>query len=117
MIKLKRVYERYNVTDGIRLLVDRLWPRGVRINTSNVDKWMKDVAPSNELRKWYAHDPKKWESFRKKYLKELEDNRAVDKLLDFLRSNDMVTFVYASKDEKHNSAIVLLEYVKKRLGG
>ncbi|MEM0143134.1 MAG: DUF488 family protein, partial [Candidatus Parvarchaeum sp.] len=72
MIKIKRIYDTIEVTDGIRILVDRLWPRGVRRSSQKVDYWAKDVAPSNELRKWFGHDPSKWEEFRKRYIEELE---------------------------------------------
>ncbi len=117
MIKLKRVYERYDVADGKRVLVDRLWPRGIRRSASNVEIWLKDIAPSNELRKWFSHDPAKWEGFRRRYTKELEGNeRAVEKLLEVLHSTDTVTFVYAAKDEMRNNAVALKEFLKERFG-
>ncbi len=115
MIKLKRVYERIEVTDGERILVDRLWPRGIRRSTSNVDIWVKNVAPSNELRKWYAHDPKKWQSFKKRYLKELDGNSALDKLVNIVLNADPVTLLYASKEKKQNNATILLTVLKKKL--
>jgi uncharacterized protein YeaO (DUF488 family) len=115
MIKIRRVYERAEVTDGTRLLVDRLWPRGIRRNTPNVDIWLKDIGPSNELRKWFSHDPVKWMSFKSKYIKELEDNtRAVANLLQIVRSTDTVTLVYATKDTDHNNALVLREFLKRK---
>lgn len=114
MIKLKRVYEHVDVTDGPRILVDRLWPRGIRHNTPNVDIWIKDVAPSNELRKWFAHDPRKWVRFKARYMRELENNRAVVQLLQAVRSTDPVTFVYSSSDTVHNNAVALREFLKKR---
>jgi uncharacterized protein YeaO (DUF488 family) len=117
MIKLKRVYERINVTDGERILVDRLWPRGIRRSTSNIDIWVKNVAPSDELRKWFSHDPKKWMRFKMRYRKELKDNRALDKLVQIVLNADPVTLLYSSKDEKHNNATVLFEVLKRRLHG
>ncbi len=115
MIMVKRVYVKFLITDGRRVLVDRLWPRGIRRNAPNVDIWLKNVAPSTELRKWFNHDPKKWVSFKKRYLKELQDNRAVEHLLAIIESTDPVTLVYATKDGKRNSAIVLQQYLQKRL--
>ena len=114
MIKLKRVYEHVDVTDGTRVLVDRLWPRGLRRNTPNIDVWVKDIAPTAELRKWFAHDPKKWMGFKAKYLAELEDNKAVAHLLQLIRSTDPVTFVYSSVDVEHNNAVVLCEFLKRK---
>ncbi len=81
MIKLKRIYDRPEITDGLRVLVDRLWPRGVRRSTANVDIWIKEVGPSDDLRKWFAHEQEKFPDFRKKYLKELKENRGFNKLL------------------------------------
>ena len=120
MIRLKRVYERIDVSDGERILVDRLWPRGIRRSTSNIDIWVKDVAPSNELRKWFAHDPRKWQSFKKKYRDELRESRALDKLAGIVSSADPVTLLYSASDKEHNNAVVLLEVLKrklKKLGG
>ena len=115
MILVKRVYDQFFITDGKRVLVERLWPRGIRRNTQNVDIWLKNVAPTTELRKWYAHDPKKWMRFKKRYLKELEGNKTAETLLIIARSTDPVTLVYSAKDKKHNSAIVLQHYLEKRI--
>ncbi len=115
MIKIKRVYEKPEITDGERILVDRLWPRGIRRSTMNIDYWVKNVGPSNELRKWFAHDPKKWVSFKAKYREELKESRALEKLLDQVRAADTVTFLYGSKDREHNNALVLLDVVNERL--
>ena len=115
MILVKRVYERFLVTDGKRVLVDRLWPRGIRRNTPNVDIWLKNVAPSDDLRKWYMHDPKKWVRFRKKYLEELKDNRAIEQLVNIAMSTDPVTLVFAAKEEHRNNATVLKVFLEKRL--
>jgi Uncharacterized conserved protein len=88
MIKVKRVYDKADITDGDRILVDRLWPRGIRRSTPNIDVWIKDVAPSDELRKWFAHDPAKWKAFKEKYRKELASNKALDKLIEYINSKD-----------------------------
>ncbi|MEM4839894.1 MAG: DUF488 family protein, partial [Candidatus Micrarchaeaceae archaeon] len=90
MIKVKRVYDKADITDGDRILVDRLWPRGIRRSTPNIDVWIKDVAPSDELRKWFAHDPAKWKAFKEKYKKELSSNKALDKLIEYINSKDTV---------------------------
>ena len=108
-IKIKRVYEKPSKEDGTRILVDRLWPRGLTKEKAAVDLWLKDIAPSTELRKWFAHDPKKWNEFRKKYLEELKDN---DKQVSILKKhvkNITATLVYGAKDEEHNEAHVLEE--------
>ncbi|MCL4391043.1 MAG: DUF488 domain-containing protein [Candidatus Micrarchaeaceae archaeon] len=115
MIKVKRVYDKADITDGDRILVDRLWPRGIRRSTPNIDVWIKDVAPSDELRKWFAHDPAKWKAFKEKYKKELSSNKALDKLIEYINSKDTVTFLYSTKDTEHNNAQVLLEVVNERL--
>ena len=115
MIKVKRVYDKAYITDGDRILVDRLWPRGIRRSTPNIDVWIKDVAPSDELRKWFAHDPAKWKAFKEKYKKELSSNKALDKLIEYINSKDTVTFLYSTKDTEHNNAQVLLEVVNERL--
>lgn len=115
MILVKRVYEKFLITDGRRVLVERLWPRGIRRNTPNVDIWLKNVAPTDELRKWYMRDPKKWVKFKKRYLKELVGNKAVEHLVDIALSTDPVTLVYSSSDHKHNSALILRRFLEKRL--
>jgi uncharacterized protein YeaO (DUF488 family) len=109
-MRLKRVYEKPDEKDGFRILVDRLWPRGLTKEKAAVDLWLKDIAPSTELRKWFNHDPEKWEEFQKKYLKELQENKeAVSELKENLKKGP-VTLLYASKDEAHNEALVLKEY-------
>jgi uncharacterized protein YeaO (DUF488 family) len=117
MVKILRVYVGYDVTDGIRVLVDRLWPRGLRRSSANVEIWLKDIAPSDKLRKWFAHNPARWAGFRAKYRKELSDNdKAVNKLIVLLRSSDTVTLVYSARDAKHNNAVVLQEFMKDKFG-
>jgi len=109
-IQLKRVYGKPDRKDGFRILVDRLWPRGMTKEKAAVDLWLKDIAPSTELRKWFGHDPEKWKEFQKKYLKELkENNEAVSVLREHLKKGP-VTLLYASKDEVHNEAEVLKDY-------
>ena len=109
-IHLKRVYESPAPTDGQRILVDRIWPRGISKEQAKLNLWLKEVAPSTALRKWFGHDPEKWEEFRAKYRAELESNPAVETLKELIRQSE-VTLVYAAKDDKHNHAIVLREYI------
>lgn len=112
MIKLKRVYEPVDKDDGIRVLVDRLWPRGV--SKSKVDVWLKDVAPSEDLRRWFNHDPSKWEEFKRRYFDELDKNPKIEILLQLIRKNTNVTLVYASKSP-YNNVVALKEYLEKLL--
>jgi uncharacterized protein YeaO (DUF488 family) len=112
-IKLKRVYDKPEAGDGVRILVERLWPRGLSKKDAQVDVWLRDIAPSTELRKWFSHDPDKWKEFRKRYFQELDKNGdAVKKLLDVTGGKN-VTFVYSSKEERYNSASALKDYVEK----
>ena len=109
-LQIKRVYEKPDPKDGFRILVDRLWPRGLTKEKAAVDLWLKNIAPSTELRKWFAHDPEKWKEFQKKYLKELKENKeAADTLKENLKKGP-VTLLYAAKDEAHNEAQVLKDY-------
>ena len=110
MIKVKRVYDPLEKDDGIRILVDRLWPRGVK--KDQVDVWLKDIAPSDELRKWYNHDPNKWEEFKRKYFEELSRNPKVEILLQLIKKGNNVTLLYASKSP-YNNAVALKEYLEK----
>lgn len=112
MLKTKRVYEEPSEEDGYRILTDRLWPRGVSKERAALDKWMKSIAPSNELRKWFDHDPDKWEEFKERYRKELFGSEAVNELLEIINENESVTLIYASKDEKHNSTVLLKEFLE-----
>ncbi|SDK19024.1 Uncharacterized conserved protein YeaO, DUF488 family [Methylophilus rhizosphaerae] len=109
-VSFKRVYESPASTDGRRVLVDRIWPRGITKEQAKLDLWLKEVAPSTALRKWFGHDPAKWEEFRTKYRAELGDNPAVATLKELV-DKSKVTLVYAAKDEKHNHVIVLREYI------
>lgn len=110
-IKLKRVYEEPAKTDGTRILVDRVWPRGLTKEKAHVDLWLKDVAPSNELRKWFGHDPARWPEFRARYKAELKRNQAQLSLLRQALRKGPATILYGAKDEEHNQAVVLHEFL------
>ncbi len=113
-IHLKRAYDPPEPADGFRILVDRLWPRGITKDSAHLDLWLKEVGPSTELRKWFGHDPSKWKEFRQRYVAELKHNpEAIEKLAECLRHNT-VTLVYGAKDEEHNQAVVLKEYLEKQ---
>lgn len=111
-VQIKRVYEEPNESDGTRILVDRLWPRGLTKQKAKLDLWLKDVAPSTELRKWFAHDPSKWAEFKKRYQAELRQNEQALSLLRDQCLNGKVTLLYGAKDEEHNDAVVLKEYLE-----
>lgn len=109
MYKLARIYDKH-IPDGKRVLVDRVWPRGISKEDAKLDEWLKDVAPSTELRKWFNHDPDKFSEFKKKYREELRNNEAVQALKDM---NGSVVLLYGAKDEVHNHAIVLKEFLEE----
>jgi uncharacterized protein YeaO (DUF488 family) len=112
IIKIKRAYESPGRNDGYRILVDRLWPRGVSKEKAKIDFWPKELAPSTELRRWYGHDPEKWSEFKSRYFTELNSNPAlVKELIKHIRKRK-VTFVYSSKEPKLNNAFVLSEYIR-----
>ena len=115
MLKLKRVYEQPSPEDGFRVLVERLWPRGVRKERAELDLWLKDVAPSPELRKWFSHDPAKWKEFQKRYAAELKEDEGALRLLKQKMKEVTVTLVYASHDEEHNGALVLKAYLDNHM--
>jgi uncharacterized protein YeaO (DUF488 family) len=116
MIKLKRVYESMGKGDGTTFLVERLWPRGVKKTTLADAIWVKDVAPSTELRKWFGHDPKKWVEFQHRYQEEIKEHEvALVPILQAAR-NGSVTLLYSSHDTEHNNAVVLRDYLEKKLG-
>jgi uncharacterized protein YeaO (DUF488 family) len=106
-VQLKRVYEEPTESDGTRILIDRLWPRGLTKEKARVDLWLKEVAPSTELRKWFAHDPAKWSEFQARYQAELKHNSAQLALLKQTIAKGPATLVYGAKDEQHNDAVVL----------
>jgi uncharacterized protein YeaO (DUF488 family) len=115
MLYLKRVYERPEPSDGKRILVDRLWPRGLAKRKAAVDEWMKDIAPSPELRRWFRHDPAKWTEFGRRYRRELNGHRLLLHKLATLAARRRVTLVYAARDESHNDARVLAAVVRRRI--
>ena len=113
MIKLKRAYEPASKDDGLRVLVERLWPRGVSKQKARIDLWLKTLAPSTELRQWYGHDPARWPQFRKRYGAELKGQGDLLALLKYVTEERTVTFVYAASDEERNSAVVLKEFLER----
>lgn len=112
-MQIKRVYEKPGKEDGKRILVDRLWPRGLTKERASIDLWLKEIAPSTELRKWFGHDPEKWDEFKKRYHQELKNNECQVSLLREQLKKGTVTLVYGAKDEKHNEALVLTEWLDR----
>lgn len=113
-VSLKRVYEKPSPSDGRRVLVERLWPRGLKKEDAKVDEWLKEIAPSTELREWFGHEPEKWNEFKRRYWRELEKKQdIVLKLAGEIREKQ-VTFVFAAKDEEHNNALALKEYIERK---
>jgi uncharacterized protein YeaO (DUF488 family) len=112
-IQLKRAYEKPTPEDGTRILVDRLWPRGLSKKKAAIDQWFKEIAPSTELRKWFAHDPARWQEFRRRYVAELQDH--ADELGEIRRRarTNRITLVYAARDELHNEAVVLRDILTR----
>lgn len=117
IIKIKRVYEKPQRNDGKRILVDRLWPRGVSKENAKLDLWLKEIAPTDSLRKWFSHDPAKWEQFRKLYFKELETKKEKINIIKELQKNGVVTLLFGAKDTKRNNAVVLAEFIRLEQGG
>lgn len=111
-IKLKRVYEKPDPNDGLRILVDRLWPRGLSKTEARIDLWLKEIAPGTELRRWFGHDPAKWRTFRARYVRELRKNKPVVAELLRRAGSGPVTLVYGAKDEEHNDAVVLKAFLE-----
>jgi uncharacterized protein YeaO (DUF488 family) len=113
MIKIKRVYEKPAKEDGWRVLVDRLWPRGMKREAAKIDVWMKEIAPSDGLRKWFGHEPKKWPEFQKRYRGELEEEKdAVTELKEMEKKHGTVTLLFGAKDQEHNQAVALVDVLK-----
>ena len=106
-IRLKRAYERPSPEDGVRVLVDRLWPRGVRKADATIDRWLKEIAPSSELRRWFGHDPARWQEFQRRYRSELSTHQDLLSELRALAREGPLTLVYSARDEDHNDAVVL----------
>lgn len=112
-IRIKRIYDEYSQDDGKRILVDRIWPRGMTKSDARIDLWLKEIAPSNELRKWFDHDRDKWDDFKVAYFRELEGhNHSLEQLLD-PGSGDRITLLYSARDREYNQAVVLKEYIYK----
>lgn len=114
MLQIKRVYDSPAPDDGFHILVDRLWPRGLTKEKASVDLWLKEIAPSTELRKWFGHDPEKWGEFQKRYRKELAGSRAAMDVLKQKIREGPVTLLYGAKDHEHNEAAVLLSLLGKK---
>lgn len=112
MITLKRAYDDASASDGYRVLVDRLWPRGIKKEQLALDLWLKDVAPSTQLRQWFKHDPEKFDEFKNKYKHQLGANNAVDELKDLAKKHSKITLVYAAKDPTVNHAAILKDYLE-----
>lgn len=110
-VNIKRVYVHPESSDGYRVLVDRLWPRGVAKETAAVDLWLKEAGPSNELRTWFGHLPERFDEFATKYRAELDSNAAAKELREVVAAHKVVTLVYSAKDEEHNQAVVLASYL------
>ena len=112
-VKIKRAYEKPQKEDGKRILVDRLWPRGLTKEKAKIDLWLKGIAPTTELRKWFGHDPGKWIEFKKRYRKELKNNKQQLSVLYEEMGKTAVTLIYSAKDEEHNEALVLKEWLNR----
>jgi len=115
MIRLKRVYEPVRSTDGTRFLVERLWPRGIKKASLRLDGWLKELGPSHELRRWFSHDPRKWDGFRRRYLSELRQNATAWTPILKAAINGRVTLLFSSHDTEHNNAVALREFLSARM--
>jgi uncharacterized protein YeaO (DUF488 family) len=114
MIQLKRVYDPENKTDGLRFLVERLWPRGIKKEDLKIDGWLKDAAPSGELRKWFNHDPAKWKEFQRRYFGELKKNPEAWAPILAAAENGHVTLLYSSRDAEHNNVVALKSFLENQ---
>lgn len=114
MFKVKRIYERPEKSDDLRVLVDRLWPRGLTKQKAHIDKWFKEISPSNDLRKWFAHKEEHWDEFKTRYFEELKNKAEFIKQLKELEKNKIVTLLFSAKDRERNNAVALLEFLKKK---
>ena len=111
-IKIKRVYEPSEKSDGYRILVDRLWPRGLKKENADIDQWVKEVAPSTALRKWFDHDAEKWTQFIAKYRAELKGSAAYEELIAVVKKHKIVTLLYGAKNEEYNQAVALKKFLE-----
>ncbi|HXS41959.1 MAG TPA: DUF488 family protein [Stellaceae bacterium] len=115
MIRLKRVYEPPSQEDGLRVLVDRLWPRALKREAAKIDVWLKDIAPGTALRQWFGHDPSRWAEFERRYRRELAANpEAVAALRALVKANKRLTLLFAAKDSEHNNAVALKNFLARR---
>ena len=121
-IRIERIYDNPNGNKGnnsFRILVDRLWPRGLSKDKTRIDLWQKDIAPSNSLRKWFGHDEKKWDEFKRKYFKELDEksnSEMIDEIIKMAKEHSSTTLLYGAKEERFNNAVALKEYLEKKTG-
>lgn len=113
MVKIKRIYDPVSSDDGKRILIDRLWPRGVKKEEAKIDEWLRDVAPSDELRKWFSHDPSKYQEFKKRYVKELEKKSELLERIKKEAKKEAVTLLFSAKDTEHNNATALKEILSR----
>ncbi|MGE5524229.1 MAG: DUF488 domain-containing protein [Rhodospirillaceae bacterium] len=113
-VRVKRAYEPASAQDGLRVLVDRVWPRGMTKEKLHAHLWLKDIAPSTPLRKWFGHDPEKWPEFKKRYFRELDEHADAISELHRAAARQPVTLLFAARDEEHNNAVALAEYLRKR---
>jgi uncharacterized protein YeaO (DUF488 family) len=114
MIKIKRIYEAPTAEDGIRILVDRFWPRGLSKEKAKIDLWLREIAPSDKLRKWFAHDPEKWVEFKQKYFKELGEKKELVNLILEKVNQGNLTLLFGAKEKRHNNAVALEEYIETK---
>lgn len=115
MVRTKRIYEPAEATDGYRVLVDRIWPRGVSKDAARLDLWLKEVAPTAALRKWFGHEPERFTEFKRRYRDELAENPAVEELLSVMAEHERVTLLYGARDKEHNQAAVLAAVLEERV--
>jgi uncharacterized protein YeaO (DUF488 family) len=116
-IRIERIYNNPKTNNSFRILVDRLWPRGLSKEKTRINLWQKDIAPSNTLRKWFGHDEKKWEEFKRKYFKELDkksNSETVDEIIKMAKEHSSITLLYGAKEERFNNAAALKEYLEQK---
>jgi uncharacterized protein YeaO (DUF488 family) len=113
MLQIKRIYDLWSRDDGKRILVDRLWPRGIKKDEAKIDEWLKDIAPSDTLRKWFSHDPVKWPVFLEKYKRELMDKKEIVNRLRSEAKNRKITLLFSASDREHNNAVVLKKLIER----